>query len=174
MTQESITQQRSEAPGESATRSAIPFVVFTVIAGIVAAVAAFGSVLLSLEPWVMFAGWVAWFTRPTSTIQGVYAIICLWLGLVLAVLGTLSVETFSPVIGPVALPLTVFVLAIVAVGLRTTPVLNNMLAWFVGLVTLFAAEPEAVLPGLLALVAATAIGGLAGFVCQALQRRFAG
>ncbi len=169
MTQQGTTQQHSEAPSQSASK----FVVFTIIAGIVAAVAAFGSVLLSLEPWAMFAGWVAWFTRPTSTTQGVYAIICLWLGMVLAVLGLFSVETFSPLVGPAALPLTVFVLAIVAVGLRTAPVVNNVLAWFVGLVTFYAAEPEAVLPGLLALVAATAIGALAGFVCQALQRRFA-
>lgn len=168
-TQQSVSGQRSEASGQNAAQ----FVVFTVIAGIVAAVAAFGSVVLSLEPWAMFAGWVAWFTRPTSTTQGVYATICLWLGMVLALLGTLSVETFSPVVGPAALPLTVFVLAIVAVGLRTTPVLNNMLAWFVGLVTFFAAEPESFFTGLLALVAATAIGALAGYVCQALQRRLA-
>lgn len=167
--QQSVAGQESGAP----SRSTIQYVVFTVIAGIVAAVAAFGSVVLSLEPWAMFAGWVAWFTRPTSTTQGVYATICLWLGMVLAVLGTLSVETFSPVVGPAALPLTVFVLAIVAVGLRTTPVLNNMLAWFVGLVTFFAAEPESFFTGLLALVAATAIGALAGYVCQALQRRLA-
>lgn len=88
-------------------------------------------------------------------------------------LGHFSVEILSPVIGPAALPLTVFFLAIVAVGLRTTPVLNNILAWFLGLVAFFAAEPEAVVPGALALVAATAIGALAGFVCQALQRRLA-
>ena len=167
--QQSVAGQESRAP----SRSTIQYIVFTVIAGIVAAVAAFGSVLLSLEPWAMFVGWVAWFTRPASLVQGINAIVCLWLGLVLAVLGHFSVEIFSPAIGLAALPLTVFFLAIVAVGLRTTPVLNNMLAWFLGLVAFFAAEPEAVVPGFLALVAATAIGALAGYVCQALQRQLA-
>ncbi|WP_269801027.1 hypothetical protein [Streptomyces jeddahensis] len=38
---------------------------FTTIAAVVAAAAAFNSSTLGLEPWVMFAGWVAWFTRPT-------------------------------------------------------------------------------------------------------------
>ncbi len=167
--QQSVAGRESRAP----SRSTIQYVVFTVIAGIVAAVAAFGSELLSLEAWAMFVGWVAWFTRPASLVQGVNAIVCLWCGLALAVLGHFSVGIFSPAIGLAALPLTVFFLAIVAVGLRTTPVLNNMLAWFLGLVAFFAAEPEAVVPGFLALVAATAIGALAGYVCQALQRQLA-
>ncbi|OAH15382.1 hypothetical protein STSP_12450 [Streptomyces jeddahensis] len=98
---------------------------------------------------------------------------CLWLGMVLAVVGHTIVEMTSPFAGVLALPLAVFVLASVAVGLRTTPVLNNMLAWFLGLVTFFAAEPEDVLTGLLTLVAASAMGALAGFVCQRLQHRFA-
>ncbi|GAA3967746.1 hypothetical protein GCM10023085_57730 [Actinomadura viridis] len=149
------------------------FVVFTAIAGVVAAAAAFASESLSLEPWAMFAGWVAWFTRPQSLTQGVHAVVCLWLGLVLAVLGRLSVEALVPTAGHAALPLTVFVLAVVVVGLRTAPVVNNMLAWFLGLIAFFAAHPEEIPTGLLALVAATAIGAIAGFVCQRLQSRFA-
>ena len=47
-----------------------------------------------------------------------------------------------------------------------------MLAWFVGLIAFFAAEPEHPVPGIAALAAAGAIGALAVFTCQTLQRRF--
>ncbi|AXK31854.1 DUF1097 domain-containing protein [Streptomyces armeniacus] len=149
------------------------FVAFTAIAAAVAAAAAFGSAALGLQPWAMFAGWVAWFTRPASARLGVHAVVCLWLGMVLAVVGHLIVEAASPFAGDLALPLAVAVLATVAVGLRTTPVLDNMLAWFLGLVAFFAAEPENVLTGLLTLFAATGLGACAGFACGRLQHRFA-
>ncbi|WP_336215936.1 DUF1097 domain-containing protein [Nonomuraea sp. LPB2021202275-12-8] len=149
------------------------FVTFTVIAAVVAAVAAYTSTALGLQAWVMFAGWVAWFSRPASARQGVHAVVCLWLGMALAVLGHGIVELAAPFAGAAALPLAVLVLASVVVGLRATPVLDNMLAWFVGLVTFFAAEPEPVLPGLVTLIAGSALGAFAGFACQRLQHRFA-
>ena len=60
------------------------------------------------------------------------------------------------------------------VGLRTTSVVNNMLAWFLGMVTFFAADMEVSLEPLLELGSASAIGGFAGWACQALNRRWAG
>lgn len=47
-----MTAQQSEAPSQTTTQ----FVVFTIIAEIVAAAAAFGSLSLSLAPWAMFVG----------------------------------------------------------------------------------------------------------------------
>lgn len=46
------------------------FVVYTVIAAVVASLAAWGSDALGLENWIMFAGFIAWFTRPTSLREG--------------------------------------------------------------------------------------------------------
>ncbi|GAA1314443.1 DUF1097 domain-containing protein [Saccharothrix xinjiangensis] len=163
-----MIRQRSS----STTSDRTDFVVFTAIAGVVAAVAAFGSESLSLEPWAMFVGWVAWFTRPASAVQGVHAVVCLWLGFGLAIAGHLLVGALSPALGHAALPPAVFCLAVVAVGLRGTPVVDNTLAWFLGLIAYFAAGVDEVLPGLLALLAASAIGAVAGFACQRLQRRF--
>ncbi len=154
--------------------SASKFTVFTLIAAVVAAAAAFTTLSLSLLPWAMFVGWVAWFTRPADTRQAVQAVLCTWLGMALAMIGEVVVGALAPSIGvTAALPIGVFLLALVVVGLRTTPVVGNMLAWFVGLVAYFAAEPEHPLPGIATLVAASAIGALAAFTCQALQRRFA-
>lgn len=148
------------------------FAAATIVTGIVAATATYGTVSVALAAWALFVGWVAWFTRPQSTVQGVYAILCVWLGLIAAALGRLSVEALAPTLGDAALPLSVFVLASVAVVLREVPVVNNTLCWFLGMIAFFAAEPADIPTGLGELAAATAIGGLAGLVCLRLNRPF--
>nr|WP_221380267.1 DUF1097 domain-containing protein [Actinoplanes polyasparticus] len=158
-------------PGNVKTDSR--FIRFTVIAGVVAAAAAFLSQLAGLPAWAMFIGWVAWFTRPASTRQGVYSIISLWAGVLLATAGTFIVAWLSPVVGAVALPISVFLLALVAVGLRATTILGNTLTWFLGLIAFFALHPDNPLTGILTLVAAGAIGAVAGFTSQRLQHRYA-
>lgn len=64
--------------------------------------------------------------------------------------------------------------ALLIAGLRTTSVVNNMLAWFLGMMAFFAAELEPSCEALVHLGAATGIGGFAGWACQALNRRWAG
>jgi hypothetical protein len=149
------------------------FVRFTLIAAVIAAAAALLSESLGLHAWAMFVGWVAWFTRPASATLGLHSMLSLWAGMLLAVAGHSIVGFLSPHIGVAALPVAVFVLACVAVGMRTTPFLNNMLAWFLGLIAFFALHADSVLTGLLTLAAASVIGAAAGYACQLLQRRFA-
>jgi hypothetical protein len=170
----SATVPTPATPATNATASSSrQFVRFTLIAAVIAAAAAFLSETVGLPAWAMFVGWVAWFTRPASALHGVHAVISLWAGMLLAVAGHFIVAFLSPSIGVAALPVAVFVLACVAVGMRTTPVLDNMLAWFVGLVAFFALHPENILTGLLTLIAASAVGAGAGYACQRLQQRFA-
>jgi hypothetical protein len=152
----------------------LQFVLFTVIAAVVAALASWSSAALALEVWAMFAGFIAWFTRPSSVRDGVYSIICLFLGIALGALAHLATEAMTPALGALALPLGVFGVGVVIVGLRTTNVVDNMLAWFIGLVTFFAAEIDIAFGTLLELGSACAIGGFAGWLCQALNRRWAG
>lgn len=152
----------------------LQFVLFTVIAAVVAALASYSSAALALEVWAMFAGFIAWFTRPMSARDGVYSMICLYLGIALGVLAHIATEALMPSLGAFALPLVVFVVGVVIVGLRTTRLVDNMLAWFIGLVTFFAAEVELQFGTLLELGSACAIGGFAGWACQALNRRWAG
>lgn len=149
------------------------FIRFTLIAGVIAAIAAFLSEAFGLHAWAMFVGWVAWFTRPASPTLGLQSMVSLWAGMLLATGGHFIVAFLTPAIGAAALPAAVFVLACVAVGMRTTPVLNNMLAWFLGLIAFFALHADDVLTGLLTLIAASIIGAAAGYACQRLQQRFA-
>lgn len=150
------------------------FVLFTLLAAASAALAAWSSAALALEVWVMFAGLIAWFSRPASWRQGVFSMLCLWLGIGLGALSHVAMSLLSPKLGPLALPLVVFCVAIITVGLRETPVVNNTLAWFLGMVTFYAAQMTLSSETFAHLCCATAIGGLAGWVCQALHHYGAG
>jgi hypothetical protein len=149
------------------------FVLWTLIASVVAAFAAWLSAALSLEVWIMFAGFIAWFTRPTSLRKSGSAMLCLWLGIAIGALSYIVTGALTPSLDHLALPTVVFLVAILIVGLRSHAILGNMLAWFLGMVTFFAAEFELAATSFVHLAAATAIGGAAGYACQALNRRFA-
>ena len=149
------------------------FSLYTVIAAVVAAVAAWGSMALNLEVWVMFAGFIAWFARPTSVQESLNAMICLWLGIALAAISHKMTGAMIPTLGTLALPVVVFLVAILIVGLRATSPVNNMLTWFLGMVTFFAADKGITIETFIYLLSATAIGGFAGWSCHTLNKRFA-
>lgn len=163
---------RQEVPPQPAHARG-KFILWTLIASVVAAFAAWLSAALSLEVWIMFAGFIAWFTRPTSLRHSVSAMLCLWLGVAIGALSYRVTGALTPPLGHLALPAVVFLVAILIVGLRGHTILGNMLAWFLGMVTFFAAEFELAAAAFAHLAAATAIGGAAGYACQALNRRFA-
>jgi hypothetical protein len=164
--------RRPDGPSQP-TRSRGRFMLWTVIASVVAAFAAWLSAALALEVWIMFAGFIAWFTRPTSLRNSMAAMLCLWLGIAIGALSYIVTGALIPFLDHLALPAVVFPVAILIVGLRAHPILGNMLAWFLGMVTFFAAEFELVAGSFAHLAAGTAIGGAAGYACQALNRRFA-
>jgi hypothetical protein len=167
-------QEMPQAPRQANhSQSRGKFVLWTLIASVVAAFAAWLSAALQLEVWVMFAGFIAWFTRPTSLKNSVAAMICLWLGIAIGAVSHIVTGALIPSLDHLALPAVVFLVAILIVGLRTNDILGNMLAWFLGMVTYFAAEFDLAAASFVHLAFATGIGGLAGYSCQALNRRFA-
>src|SRR5271155_4906779 len=78
-----------------------------------------------------------------------------------------------PVMGMFAGPFVFFLVALLIVGLRTTRFVNNMTAWFLGMVTFFAAHMKPSDEALLHLGSASLIGGLADGLCHTLTRRWA-
>jgi hypothetical protein len=149
----------------------IQFVAFTGIAAAVAAAAAFSSLTLGLAPWAMFIGWVAYFTRPTSAPAGAASWLCLVLGLVLGAIAVASLRALTPALGPAAIAVVVFVVGMIVISMRATPVLDNVLAWFLGLIAFFASHLEPGFEAVAELGGASALGGVAGWAAQALQRR---
>ncbi len=149
--------------------SSIRFTALTLAAATIAAVAATTSASLGWPVWAMFMGWVAFFTRGHSASDAVFSYLCLAIGIAFGVGAALAVGTLMPLIGSLAFGPVVFVVAIVVVSLRALPPINNVPAYFLGLITFFAAHqpPSALLYVELAAVAA--IGTTAAWVAHKFQ-----
>lgn len=144
---------------------------FTAIAAVGATVAAVTSLQLGLAPWAMFIGWVAYFTRPTSWRAGVASGLCLWLGIAMGALATLALGAISPlVLNPaLALALIVFPVAFLVISMRMIPGVDNLLAWFLGMIAFFAAHPEPSVVAVLELGGTGSLGILTGRFVQLAQ-----
>lgn len=141
------------------------FLATTLIAAATAAAASAASLALGLPVWAMFIGWIAFFTRGLSTRSAFENISCVALGLIIGACAALSIPVLAAMVGPgAALPLVVFVVALLVVSLRGIPVMNNLLGYFLGLVAWFAAHMEPSFDSLAMLLIASSIGTLAGWV----------
>ena len=162
------TAPAAHGAGDTSTRL---YVILTITAALTAATAAQTSLLLALPPWVMFMGWVAYFTRRPSAAEGFQSWICTILGLCLGALAVLATGALAPILGGIAFPIVVFCVALVVISTRGLPVLSNLLGYFIGLITFFAAHLEPELSTIARLGSATAIGSIAGWVVQTVEKR---
>ncbi|WP_428424263.1 DUF1097 domain-containing protein [Pararhizobium sp.] len=147
------------------------FTLLTLVAALIAAVAATTSASLGWPVWAMFIGWVAFFTRGHSARDAFYSYLCLVIGFTLGIGAALAVAALVPLIGPLAFGPVVFVVAMVVVSMRALAPVNNVPAYFLGLITFFAAHIE---PGLLAvseLAAVSGLGSIAGWTTHRLQTK---
>lgn len=148
------------------------FITITLVAAVSASLAASASLALSLPVWAMFVGWIAFFSRGMTARSAFENLGCVWLGLCIGVLAALSISRLAPSLGfSLALPTVVFAVALVVVSLRGLPILNNLLAYFLGLVAWFAGHLEPSLEGLVLLASASAIGSLAGWISHNVPQR---
>lgn len=144
---------------------------FSLIAAVTAAGAAYMSSALALSVSAMFIGWVAYFTRGLSVRDGAANLACLMLGVGFGMFAALALAELRPLLGMGAIAGVVFAVALVVVSLRSVPVLNNILAYFLGLISFFAAHREPSLLVFAELSGAAAIGTLAGWLCHLGQAR---
>lgn len=148
------------------------YAILTAIGASIAALAAFVALLLGWAPWIMFMGWVAYFTRPTPS-DGLQTYICVVVGLALGAVAVLSAAALAPGLGAAALPIVVFAIACIVIGTRGLPIMNNLLGYFLGLITFFAAHMNPTAASIGALAAAIAIGFAAGILSQRIQSAIA-
>jgi Protein of unknown function (DUF1097) len=147
------------------------FLAISGAAAIVAAAAAYASTVATIPVWAMFMGWVAFYTRGHSTRAGVANLACLALGIALGLTASLAVGALHPQMGGAALPLVVLLVALLVISLRAVPVLDNVLAYFLGLISVFAAHASPGLEAFAQLTAAAALGGIAAGFARAWQGR---
>lgn len=154
--------------------SAVRYIGFTLVAATGAASAAYSSTLLGLEIWMMFVGWVVYYTNPSSIYQGVASFLCLIAGLAAGCVAAIAFTRLGPIFGDFAIAMIVFSIAIVVVSMRGVKVLDNITAWFLGLIAFFAAHLEPTLLSIFELGCAAALGCVAGWVTQGLQAKLLG
>jgi hypothetical protein len=143
------------------------YVTTTVVAAVTASLAAGCALAIGLPVWAMFIGWIAFFTRGLHTRSTIDNLGCVWLGLAAGAFAAMAIGALAPTLGVgVALPLVVFAVALVVVGLRGLPVLNNLLGYFLGLVAWFAAHLEPSFEHVVQLAGASAIGSIAGWIAH--------
>lgn len=153
--------------------SQFQFLGFSLIAAAVAAAAAFASVSFALPLWAMFVGWVAFFTRPPSLGNGATSLACIWLGVLFGMVAALLIGRLVPVMGNAAFPVVVFAVATVVVSLRAVPRANNVLSYFLGLITFFAAHEAPSLGIFVELAASSTLGAFAAWLSHQTQARLA-
>jgi hypothetical protein len=151
----------------------LKFNLLTVTAALVAAAAATTSAGLGWPVWAMFIGWVAFFTSDHSAKGAITSYICVALGIALGIIAAVGVGSLFPLIDYLAFGMVVFVVAIIVVSLRAAPLLNNIPAYFLGLITFFAAHLAPGLTAFVDLAAVSALGSVAAFIAYRLQIRVA-
>lgn len=147
------------------------FIGLTLIAALIASAAATMSAGMGWPVWAMFIGWVAFFTGEHSIRGALCSYACVAIGIAIGNFAGMGVGALMPLIGYLAFGVVVFIVAIVVVSLRVAPLLNNVVAYFLGLISFFAAHLP---PGLLAFGELAAVGGLgsgAALIAQTLQVR---
>ncbi len=152
-------------------QSKLMFTLFTAVAATTAALAAGSSLLLSLPVWAMFVGWVAFFSRGLTWRDGLVNLGCVLMGIAFGAGAALSIGALAPTLGVFALPVVVFAVAMIVVSLRATRTMNNVVAYFLGLISYFAAHLEPSLESFLELSGASGLGSFAGWLSHAVQQR---
>ncbi|MEB2621132.1 DUF1097 domain-containing protein [Pseudomonas sp. YuFO8] len=167
------TSQKALAEPTYRLKSQFKFNAMTGVAAATASAAAATSLSVGLPVWAMFIGWVAFFSRGHSGRDGLINYASVLAGLVIGMVAATAIAWLSPSIGKSALPLVVFVVAMMVVSLRAVPVMNNVLAYFLGLIAFFAAHLEPSLDAVLRLGGASAIGSAAAWASLKVQQRIA-
>lgn len=138
---------------------------------VAASAATVSAVALGLPVWAMFIGWIAFFTRGFNFRAGLVNLGCVLIGLALGIVGAHLQGALGPHLGAYAISAVVLAITVVALSLARLPVFNNLLGFFLGLVSYFAAHLPPTLGSFASLGLAAAIGAAAGFLAHAWAHR---
>lgn len=140
-------------------------------AALVAAIAAYFCALFDLPIWVMWVGWVATHTRGHTLTDSAISLFCLVVGVAIGMVTGLTHQFLLSGLSGFALPLAVFLAASVVISLRSLPHINNIPAYFLGMVCFFALHQEPSLSVFTILAGTATIGALASVCARFLQSK---
>ncbi len=110
--------------------------------GLCGALAVFISFSMGWATWVMFLAWVSYYLFGKSIKVYPLSFLQIILGIVMGVLIQSLASVLAPAIGALGFPLTVFVLIGSLAYAAKIKGLNNIPAWFLGLIIFFGVHPE--------------------------------
>lgn len=112
-------------------------VIFGTLMGFFGCLAVFSSISLVFPGWVLFMTWVCFYLFGTSLKKSANIYLQIILGIGLGVLIELTGEFFSHAIGGFGLYLAIFLLIGSFAFLTKIKGLNDLAAWFIGLIVFF-------------------------------------
>ncbi len=141
---------------------------------VAALAASFCALIVELPIWAMFIGWISFFTRAPGVRQGAINLACTLAGLLLGMGAAVVTVVLSPALGALTVMPVVFVVAVLVLSTRRFSVFNNLLAFFLGLVSYFASHLPPTLMTFGELGGAATLGTVAGLQASALHGRWGG
>ncbi|RKN79423.1 DUF1097 domain-containing protein [Ulvibacterium marinum] len=112
------------------------------VMGLCGALAVFISFSMGWATWVMFLAWVSYYLFGKSIKVYTPNFLQIILGILLGVLIQSMASLLVPTIGAMGFPLTVFILIGSLAYVSKINGLNNIPAWFLGLIIFFGVHPE--------------------------------
>ncbi|TSE08311.1 MULTISPECIES: DUF1097 domain-containing protein [Aquimarina] len=128
------------------------------VMGLCGALAVFISFSMGWTTWVMFLAWVSYYLFGKSIKIYTPSFLQIILGIVMGVLIQSLASLLSPVLGVLGFPLIVFVLIGSLAYISKIKELNNIPAWFLGLIIFFGVHPELQIIPVLRLLVPTVAG----------------
>lgn len=112
------------------------------VMGLCGALAVFVSFSMGWATWVMFLAWVSYYLFGKSIKAYIPSLLQIIAGIVMGVLIQSLASLLVPVMGALGFPLTVFILIGSLAYISKIKGLNNIPAWFIGLIIFFGVHPE--------------------------------
>ncbi|MBA1273318.1 DUF1097 domain-containing protein [Stutzerimonas azotifigens] len=137
---------------------------------VAALAASFCVLIVELPIWAMFIGWISFFTRAPGVRQGAINLACTLAGLMLGMAAAVATTVLSPALGALTVVPVVFVVAVLVLSTRRFPIFNNLLAFFLGLVSYFASHLPPTFVTFGELGGAATLGAVAGLQASTLHR----
>ena len=132
------------------------------------------ALLIDVPVWAMFIGWIAFFTRGITARDGVINLACVLIGLAIGIAAGAASAALAPHLGAWSITPLVLVVTLVVLSLQVLPLINNVLASFLGLVGYFASQLPPTLDTFVELSTASTLGVVAGLLASLVKKRWSG
>ncbi|MCY1423308.1 hypothetical protein D9M71_390170 [compost metagenome] len=128
------------------------------------------ALLIDVPVWAMFIGWIAFFTRGITARDGAINLACVLIGLAIGIAAGAAGAALAPSLGAWSITPLVLLVTLVVLSLQVLPVINNVLAFFLGLVCYFASHLPPALDTFIELATASALGVIAGLLASLVKK----